>query len=154
MHESRMIAEVAPPGCEAIENVSGSRIATPFAPPSPGSTPMITPRTIPASISIRLNHDRATAKPPIRALISCIALGEPEPRFERALGQRYLEPDLEHQEKHEHGPGAHRDDLRPLVLAEERHEEGDEEGGGDVDAEREPGIGDERHVHAARHHHD
>jgi hypothetical protein len=68
-----MIAEVAPPGCCAIEKVSGSRIATPFAPPRPGSTPMITPSTMPANISIRLNHDMATAKPPMSDWISCIA---------------------------------------------------------------------------------
>ena len=43
MHDSRMIAEVAPPGVCAIPKVSGSRIATPLAPPRPGSTPMITP---------------------------------------------------------------------------------------------------------------
>jgi hypothetical protein len=72
MHDSRMMAEVAPPGCCAIWKVSGSRIATPLAPPRPGSTPMITPSTTPATISIRLNHDSATAKPPIRELISCI----------------------------------------------------------------------------------
>ena len=73
MHESRMMAEVAPPGCCAMENVSGSRIATPLAPPRPGSTPMMTPRMIPASISITLNQERATAKPPISEWISCIA---------------------------------------------------------------------------------
>ena len=53
-----MIAEVG-----GIVNVSGSRIATPFAPPSPGSTPMITPRTTPMNISIRLNGVRATPNP-------------------------------------------------------------------------------------------
>src|ERR1700752_1493935 len=111
MQESRMIAEVAPPGCCAIEKVSGSRIATPLAPPSPGSTPMITPSTIPANISIRLNHERATAKPPIRALISSIsrALCEPDGRFERALGQRNLEPHLEHEEEDHHHAHAHGD---------------------------------------------
>src|SRR5512140_2547415 len=103
MHDSRMMAEVCPPGCCAIEKVSGSRIATPLAPPSPGSTPMITPRMMPANMSIRLNHDRATANPPIRDSISCIAASlEAEGRFERALGQRNLEPDLEHEEEHHH----------------------------------------------------
>ena len=53
-----MIAEVG-----GIVNVSGSRIATPFAPPSPGSTPMITPSTTPTNISIRLNGVSATLKP-------------------------------------------------------------------------------------------
>ena len=35
--------------------VSGSRIATPFAPPRPGNTPTITPSRMPMTISIRLN---------------------------------------------------------------------------------------------------
>ena len=67
-----MIADVAPPGCCDIEKVSGSRIATPLAPPSPGSTPISTPSVTPASMSARLNHVMATAKPPIRDCISCI----------------------------------------------------------------------------------
>src|SRR4051812_3644996 len=146
MQESRMIAEVCPPGCCAMENVSGSRIATPFAPPRPGRTPMITPRMIPANISIRLNHDRATAKPPIRDSISCIAAsGEAEGRLERALGQWNLEPDLEHQEERHHDADRDRRDLEPCVLAEDAHERGDEERGGHVDAEREPRVVDERH---------
>ena len=37
-----MIAEVG-----GMLKVSGSRIATPLAPPRPGSTPMITPSTMP-----------------------------------------------------------------------------------------------------------
>jgi hypothetical protein len=49
MQDSMMIAEVGD-----IENVSGSRIATPLAPPSPGRTPMMTPSMIPTSITIRL----------------------------------------------------------------------------------------------------
>ncbi len=53
-----MIAEVG-----GIVNVSGSRIAMPFAPPSPGSTPMITPRLTPINMSSRLNGVNATAKP-------------------------------------------------------------------------------------------
>jgi len=44
-------------------NVSGSRIATPFAPPRPGSTPMMTPRTMPTNISPRLNGVSAIEKP-------------------------------------------------------------------------------------------
>src|SRR4029079_4147371 len=102
MHDSRMIADVVPPGPCAIENVSGSRIATPLAPPSPGSTPMITPRMIPASISATLNHESATAKPPNSELISSMgAFGsvQAEQRFDRTLEQRHLEPHLEHQEE-------------------------------------------------------
>ena len=40
-----MIAEVGD-----IVKVSGSRIATPLAPPSPGSTPISTPRMMPTNI--------------------------------------------------------------------------------------------------------
>src|SRR6185503_7472516 len=124
-----------------------------LAPPRPGSTPMITPRMIPANISIRLNHDSATWKPPIRDSISCIAAsGEAEGRLERTLGQWNLEPDLEHQEERDHHADRHRRDLEPAVLAEDAHEGGDEERGGNVDAEREPRVVDERHVdHAGDH---
>ena len=60
-----MIAEVG-----GIVNVSGSRIATPLAPPRPGSTPMITPSTTPTNISIRLNGVSATPNPCMSELIS------------------------------------------------------------------------------------
>ena len=53
-----MMAEVG-----GIENVSGSRIATPLAPPKPGSTPISTPSTMPSIINIRLNGVRTTANP-------------------------------------------------------------------------------------------
>ena len=49
MHESMMMADVGD-----IENVSGSRIATPFAPPSPGRTPMMTPSRMPTTMRARL----------------------------------------------------------------------------------------------------
>src|SRR5258705_1194000 len=148
MPDSRMMAEVAAPGCWAMVNVSGRRIATPLAPPRPGSTPMMTPRTMPASISIRLNHDSATAKPPRREWISCIAapLCEAEGGFQRTLGQRHAEPDLEHDEGRDHGAHAHQYDLRPPVLAEEAHEEGDEGNRGNVHAEAVSGAGDDSHV--------
>ena len=43
--------------------VSGNRIATPLAPPSPGSTPMMTPSTMPTTITMMLKGCSATAKP-------------------------------------------------------------------------------------------
>ncbi len=52
-----MMADV---GC--IVNVSGSRIATPFGPPSPGSTPMTMPSTMPIAIMPTLYQDSATRK--------------------------------------------------------------------------------------------
>ena len=53
-----MIAEVGD-----MPKVSGSRIATPLAPPRPGSTPMMTPSRMPMTISSRLNGCSTTAKP-------------------------------------------------------------------------------------------
>src|SRR3954462_14553504 len=99
MHESRMIADVVPPGDCAMEKVSGSRMATPLAPPSPGSTPMITPRTMPTNISARFFKLSAIAKPCSRDWISSMRLADAEQVFERALGQRHLEPQLEDQEE-------------------------------------------------------
>ena len=63
-----MIAEVAPPGVCAMPKVSGSRIATPLAPPRPGSTPMITPRITPVNISAMLVGVSATPKPCVECL--------------------------------------------------------------------------------------
>ena len=60
-----MIADVG-----GMAKVSGSRIATPLAPPKPGSTPMITPSTMPMVISSMLNGVRTTAKPWNSALSS------------------------------------------------------------------------------------
>ncbi len=53
-----MIAEVGD-----MVNVSGSRMATPFAPPNPGSTPIRTPSMMPISITSRLNGWSTVAKP-------------------------------------------------------------------------------------------
>ena len=46
-----------------MAKVSGSRMAMPFAPPSPGSTPMITPSVTPMNINSRLNGVSATENP-------------------------------------------------------------------------------------------
>src|SRR5688572_7662190 len=134
MHESRMIAEVAPPGVCAMPKVSGSRIATPLAPPSPGSTPMITPRITPVNIRAMLVGVSATPKPCARAWISS-KLVQPQQRFQRALRQRHLEPDFEDQVEHEHRGDAHHDHLPPGVLAEPAHEEADEQRRRSVDAD-------------------
>src|SRR5579859_5514338 len=139
-----MIAEVVPPGRCAMVNVSGSRIATPFAPPRPGSTPMMMPSTTPMNISIRLNGDSATPKPWISELSSSTIFPSPEAHggFERPLGQRHLEPDLEHQEERDAHAEGDRRDLEPGIFPDLPHEVGDEERGGDV----EPEILDERDV--------
>src|SRR5690348_6248359 len=101
MQESRMIAVVVPPGVCAMEKVSGSRIATPFAPPRPGSTPMITPSVMPMNMNSRFFSVRATMKPCSRDWISSMRDSvDAEQRLERPLGQGHEEPDLEDEEEH------------------------------------------------------
>src|SRR3954463_9302839 len=117
MHESRMMADVVPPGCCAMPNVSGSRMATPFAPPRPGSTPMMMPSTTPMNISSRLNGDSATPNPCINALISSMRSAQPERSLERPLGQGHPEPGLENEEERDVHADRHGHDLEPGVLA-------------------------------------
>src|SRR6478609_8363848 len=132
MHDSMMIAEVGD-----IVNVSGSRMATPLAPPSPGRTPMSTPSVIPTSIRSMFIGVRMTLKPWNRALSSVIwsdglsatvSVTQECQRIEAALGERHLEPHLEQQEaqhRDDHGGG---DALGRGVLAHEDHETGDVQG--------------------------
>jgi hypothetical protein len=68
MQLSMMIAEVG-----FMLKVSGSRIATPFAPPRPGSTPISTPSRMPMNMKPMLGSVRATPKPCIKLLISSMA---------------------------------------------------------------------------------
>jgi hypothetical protein len=65
MHDSITMAEVGD-----IVKVSGSRIATPLAPPRPGSTPISTPRMMPTNISPMFIGVSTTPKPCISALSS------------------------------------------------------------------------------------
>ncbi|MGY3074741.1 hypothetical protein ACVWZZ_001112 [Bradyrhizobium sp. LM6.10] len=58
MQDSITIAEVG-----SIVKVSGSRIATPLGPPSPGNTPTKMPSTSPTIISASVFHVSRTAKP-------------------------------------------------------------------------------------------
>src|SRR3989304_672001 len=135
MHDSRMMAVVVPPGPCAIEKVSGSRIATPFAPPSPGSTPMITPSSTPTNMNAMFFSVSAMAKPCIRDWISSMFLSQPENRLQRPLGQRNHEPDFKNQEKKHAVPDRKRHHLPPLVFAQPAHEKSDEKGRSQVDAQ-------------------
>src|SRR5262249_53932821 len=98
MHDSMMIAEGGD-----IEKVSGSRIATPLAPPSPGRTPMRTPSEMPTSMSTMFMGVRTTLKPwrsaPSSVMGTPCSVAEEGEGIERALEQGHLEPDLEHQEE-------------------------------------------------------
>src|SRR3982750_2865786 len=90
-----MIAEVG-----GMRNVSGSRMATPFAPPSPGRTPMIVPSVMPTTAIIRLNGVIATWKPP---MMFSKPISVAAPGFHGSLRKRDQEPALEHHEgRHRH----------------------------------------------------
>src|SRR5689334_17480112 len=150
MQESRMIAVVVPPGCCAMEKVSGSRIATPFAPPRPGSTPMITPSTMPTNMKATFLKLSATRKPCASDWISSINArpsAHAQEILDRSLGQRDEEPDLEDQEERDHYADAHDGDFPPGVFSEPAHEEGDEDHRGDIDAD----PADQRNVDHRRH---
>src|SRR6188768_4128017 len=95
MQESMMIAEVGD-----MPKVSGSRMATPLAPPSPGSTPMITPSRMPTIISPMFCHCRTTAKPWNRLPMS--SMSEAQQVFQWPLGQRHQEPLFEGQVSEDH----------------------------------------------------
>src|SRR5882672_354336 len=98
MQESMTMAEVG-----SIVKVSGSRIATPFGPPRPGSTPTKMPSTSPTIMKASVFHVIRTAKPwSSRPKASIRALLEAEGRFQRTLGHDHVERDVEGDE-HDHG---------------------------------------------------
>src|SRR5574342_300312 len=96
MEVSRMMAEVG-----GIVKVSGSRMATPLAPPSPGSTPMIVPSMMPTIATKRLNGVTAIWKPSRRF---SRPTSEPQPGFERPFGHGHQEPALEDDEDDDRDP--------------------------------------------------
>src|SRR5882762_1825992 len=105
MHDSITMAEVG-----SMVKVSGSRIATPFGPPSPGSTPTKMPSTRPTIISRSVFHVSRTAKPCINRPKASITRGPAdllmaEGRFKRPFRhddvERYIEGHEHHGRKHE-----------------------------------------------------
>src|SRR6185436_700951 len=131
MHDSITIAEVG-----SIVKVSGSRIATPFGPPRPGSTPTKIPSTSPKIIKAMIFHVMRTAKPcnssPNASMTSFLAA---QGRFERALRHDDVKGDVEGHEHHggEHQGGEQR--FPPRDLADEAHETDDQEEACDIEAE-------------------
>src|SRR6185295_15258620 len=134
MHESITIAEVGD-----IVNVRGSRIATPLAPPSPGSTPIRTPSVMPTNIRPMLSGVRTTRKPcssefsasmreellgNALAAVAAGSVAQERQRREAALVERHLEPDLEHREQERVDGDADQHRLPRRVLAEHDHERG------------------------------
>src|SRR6186713_1213374 len=100
MHESITMADVG-----SMVNVMGSRMATPFGPPRPGSTPTKMPSTSPSSIIARIFHVKRTAKPCSRRLTASISRdwrSPPEQRFDRPLRHDHVEREVEGGEHDEH----------------------------------------------------
>src|SRR5215469_12420588 len=100
MHDSITMAEVG-----SMVKVSGNRIATPFGPPSPGSTPTKMPSTSPTIISDSVFQVSSTAKPcksrPKASILFGVLLVA-EGRFERPLRHDDVEHDIKGNE-HDRG---------------------------------------------------
>src|SRR5688500_14894012 len=126
MQDSMMIAEVGD-----MLNVSGSRMATPLAPPSPGNTPMSTPRVIPMSMYMTFAGSPRTLKPPINELSASTRFSfvrrfarspgsVAEQVLERSFRQRHEEPELKNQEQGKGHRYADDSDRKPLRSEERR----------------------------------
>src|ERR1700760_1247058 len=127
----------------SMVKVSGSRIATPLGPPSPGSTPTKMPSTRPTIISAMIFHVISTAKPcssnPKASMkdLSCsgIHASVAEGRLERSLGHDDVKRDVEgheHQRGEDEG-GEQR--LPPRDLSDQRHETRDQQETRDIHPE-------------------
>src|ERR1700729_3250893 len=129
MQDSITIAEVG-----SMVKVSGSRIATPLGPPSPGSTPTKTPSTRPTIIRASVFHVIRTTKPcsnrPKASMeqFSCLARKlVTEGRFQRPLRHDDVERDIE---GHEHRSGKHESGEQRLPqrdASDHPHEAGDQQ---------------------------
>src|ERR1044071_1756530 len=96
MQDSITMAEVG-----SIVKVSGSRMATPFGPPRPGSTPTKMPSTSPTIISASVFQVRRTRKPCARREnASMPGFLVAEPGFNRPLRHQHVEGNLESGEHH------------------------------------------------------
>src|SRR5215469_7913670 len=131
MQDSITIADVG-----SIVKVSGSRIATPLGPPSPGSTPTKMPSTSPTIIRASIFHVSRTAKPCRRRPKASMELFlVSEGRFQRPLRHDDVERDIE---GHEHQRGEHerRQERFPQRdPADEPHEARDQQKARDIESE-------------------
>src|SRR4051794_35288144 len=97
-----------------IEKVRGRRMATPLAPPRPGSTPISTPRKMPTNMWTMFIGSARTPKPwisderasknfsgtaVVRRCPWASAASVTERGLERSLRQGHEEPHLEHEEE-------------------------------------------------------
>src|SRR6476646_2896486 len=130
MQESITMAEVG-----SMVKVSGSRMATPFGPPRPGSTPTKIPSTRPTIISASVLNVSRTEKPWMRRPIASMAASITQQGFKRPLRHDDVESDLEGDE---HGDGEnHRrqNRLPPRDPADQSHETDNEDEARDIESE-------------------
>src|SRR6187399_2409747 len=138
MQDSITMAEVG-----SMVKVSGSRIATPLGPPSPGNTPTKMPSTRPTIISTSVFHVSRTAKPcmsrPKASIEDLPRLAHAlaaEGRFERPLRHDDVERDIE---GHEHDRGEQERGQQRLPqrdLSDDAHEGGDQGEACDIEPEK------------------
>src|SRR5215471_107239 len=129
MQESITMAVVG-----SIVKVSGSRMATPFGPPSPGNTPTKMPSTSPMIIKTSVLNVSRTLKPWSRRPNASIALVTEE-CCERPLRHDHVEGDVEGDEHDEREQQAREQRLPQRHAADDPHEAGDQQEARDVEAE-------------------
>src|SRR5271156_2870471 len=134
MHDSITIADVG-----SMVKVSGSRIATPLGPPSPGSTPTKIPSTSPTIIRASVFHVIRTAKPCTsrpKASIENRSWLVAEGGLERPLRHDDVKRDIE---GHEHRAGEHEGGEQGFPerdLADDAHEGCDQKEACDIEPEK------------------
>src|SRR5882757_154676 len=154
MHDSITIADVG-----SMVNVSGSRIATPFGPPSPGSTPTKMPSTRPTIISASIFQVSRTAKPcskrpkaSIEELSWLAHASVAERRFERPLRHDDVKRDIE---GHEHRSGEEKSGQQRFPqrnASDHSHEGRDQQEAGDIEPEKLRGETEQQRRNEHRHH--
>src|SRR5882672_5249872 len=132
MQDSITMAEVG-----SMVKVNGSRIATPFGPPRPGSTPTKMPSTSPTIISAIVFHVSRTAKPCSKRPRASMAISlASEGRFKRSLRHDDVEGYVEGDE-HDRGEEECCEQRFPQRdLADHPHEGRDQEETCDVEPEK------------------
>src|SRR3979411_2804416 len=147
MQDSITMAEVG-----SMVKVSGSKMATPLGPPSPGNTPTKMPSTSPTIISASVFHVSSTAKPCInRPKASIKSVLSSERRFQRPFRHDDVEGDIEGHEHdgREHESGEQRFPQRDL--ADDPHESRDQQKARDIEPEKLHGDTEQQRRHEHRH---
>src|ERR1700730_12178294 len=126
MHDSITMAVVG-----SIVKVSGSRIATPFGPPNPGSTPTKMPSTRPTIMKASVLNVSRTPKPwssTPNASISVTKQG-----FQRPFRHDHVERDVEGEKHDDRKQEAREQRLPQRHVPDEPHEARDQDKARDIE---------------------